>query len=82
MPSSSDEADLLLEAVRAECQLRKIQKQHADQLVLCSLLRLQYSRLQVQRAEKDLLEAEGQVGQTRLVVRRCGYASGQVALKL
>ncbi|KAI5981496.1 hypothetical protein EDD15DRAFT_2196019 [Pisolithus albus] len=76
LPNSSTEAELLLETARAECKLRKIQKQFADQLVRCNLLRLEYSRLQVQRVEQHLLEAEGHVGRARLVIRRSGYAPG------
>ncbi|KAI5999610.1 hypothetical protein EDD15DRAFT_2193652 [Pisolithus albus] len=76
LPNSSTEAELLLETARAECKLRKIQKQFADQLVRCNLLRLEYSRLQVQRVEQHLLEAEGHVGRAWLVIRRSGYAPG------
>ena len=73
---SSTEAELLLETVRAELKLRGIQKQLADQQVQCNLLQLEYSRLQVQRVERHLLEVEGHVGRARLVIRRCGYVSG------
>jgi len=76
LPDSSTEAELLLETARAEFKLWRIQKQLADQQVQCNLLRLEYSRLQVQRMERHLLEVEGHVGHVRLVTRRCRYASG------
>lgn len=75
-PNSPYEADLLLKTARTECKLRKMEKQCADLLVRYNSLRLQYSRVQVQRAERHLLEAERDVGRTRLTIRRCGYGSG------
>lgn len=75
-PNTPSEAELLLKTVRAECKLRKSQKECADQLVQYNMLRLEYSRLQVQQAEQHLLEAETHVGRARLVIRRCGYPSG------
>lgn len=76
VPGSSSEAELLLETARAEWRLRKIQKQCADQLFQWNQLRLEYSRVQVQRAERHVLEAETHIGRARMVIRRYGYPSG------
>ena len=74
IPDSMVKAHLLLETAISNCKIRRIEKSLADQLVRHDALQLHYSRLQVEKAESKLADAELHVGQVQMVVRRSGYS--------
>ncbi|KIJ11429.1 hypothetical protein PAXINDRAFT_15724 [Paxillus involutus ATCC 200175] len=71
-------AHLLLETACSDHQICLIEKTLADQLVCRDVLRLQYSRLQVEKAELNLSTVELHIGRVHMVVRRSGYTPNAV----
>ena len=68
------EAHLLLETAISNCKIRRIEKSLADQQVRRNALQLHYSRLQVEKAQSKLADAELHVGRVRMIVRHSGYS--------
>lgn len=73
-PNNLTEAHLLLEMAISNCRVQYIQKSLMDQLVHHNALQLQYSWLQVEKAELKLTTAELHVGQVCMIVRCSGYS--------
>ena len=73
-PDNTLEAHLLLETAISNCKVRHIQKSLADQVVHHDELRLQYSRLQVEKALLNLTAVELHIGRVHMIVRRSGFS--------
>ena len=73
-PDNLTEAHLLLETAISNCRVQYIQKSLTDQLIHRDALQLQYSRLQVEKAESKLTAAELHVGRVHMIVRCSGYS--------
>ncbi|KIM55810.1 hypothetical protein SCLCIDRAFT_133823, partial [Scleroderma citrinum Foug A] len=73
-PDNMLEAHLLLETAISDCKVRHIQKSLTDQVVHRNELRLQYSRLQVEKVLSNLTAVELHIGQVCMIVRHSGFS--------
>lgn len=71
-PGTSTEAHLLLEAARADREVRLTRKNLALQIVHRNTLVLQYNRLLLDKAHEDLRTADRFIGHVRFVIRKSG----------
>lgn len=71
-PGNSSEAYLLLEAARADRQVRLTRRNLAHQIIHRNTLVLQYNRLLLEKTEDDLRTADRFVGHVRFVIRKSG----------
>ena len=74
-PRSAREANLLLEAARADQTILLTHKKLTHQIIHRNILVLQYNRILLERTQDDLHAVDQFVGHVRLMIRRSGQTA-------